>query len=223
MHNTPSAARWPLIVAAALFVALALSVVLGVITGIDKAVYAAIQPLGSRTGDLIASAVTLLGRTDIAVGIAIVTVVVLLIRGRLLPAIAAAAILAVLALDGVLKNLIGQHRPPAGSGHELHLLPAFLPKVSETLSFPSSHSALAAFLAVTIGHAAPRLRPIVWALTFAVVLSRLYLDKHWASDVVGGLLLGIVVGELAWLITAAFEQSVRTKHASRSTDPGSSS
>lgn len=199
-----SPARWaPLLAAGALFSTLALLVNLRVAAGVDRWVYDAFQPLGSETADLIASAMTLLGRTDIAVAIAVLATLILVVRRRrLLPGIAPLAILAVTPLVDVVKSAIVQRKPPAGTGHDLQLLPSILPKASEPGSFPSNHVALAAFLAVVIGHTAPRLRPVVWAIVIAVALSRLYLDKHWASDVIGGLLLGFIVGEIAWLLAS---------------------
>jgi undecaprenyl-diphosphatase len=193
----------PLLLAIALFSTLALLVNLRVTVGIDRWVYDAIQPLGSETGDLVASAVTLLGRTDIAVAIAAVAALVLVARQRRpLPGVAPLAILAVTPLVDVLKRAVVQRKPPVGTGHDLQLLPSILPKASELGSFPSNHAALAAFLAAVLGRAAPRWRPLWWALAIAVGLSRLYLDKHWATDVIGGLLLGFIVGEIAWLLAS---------------------
>ena len=154
---------------------------------------------------------TLLGRTDFAVVIgALATVVLVIRRRRLFPWLAPLAILLLLPLVDVLKSGIGQRRPPAGTGHDLQLVPSWLPKAAETFSFPSSHAVLATFLAVVIGHAAPRLRALAWILALAVALSRLYLDKHWASDVVGGVLLGIFAGEVAWLIATFAAGRMRT-------------
>jgi membrane-associated phospholipid phosphatase len=198
------------VVALALLTTIALLVMPRVLAGLDRWVYQAVQPLGGPVGDAVASAVTLLGRTDIAVGLAAVAALVLVVRQRrLFPGLAPLAIFVVTPLADVLKGAVGQRRPPAGTGHDLQLIPSWLPKAGEAFSFPSNHAALAAFLAVVLGHAAPTLRPWLWIAASAVALSRLYLDKHWATDVLGGVLLGIVVGEAAWLVATVFASRVR--------------
>ena len=55
-----------ILVALAFLSTLALLVVLRVLAGFDQGMSQAVQPLGSSFGDSVASAVTLLGRTDIA-------------------------------------------------------------------------------------------------------------------------------------------------------------
>lgn len=127
----------------ALFVALTVAVVLRLPSVVDQSVYDATQPLGSGAGDVIASAVTLLGRTDIAGGIGIIAAVALsLKRRRLFPNLAPIAVVAVPTLVEAIKTAVGQHRPPAGTGHDLQLIPSLLPKAAgETLSFPSNHAA----------------------------------------------------------------------------------
>ena len=69
------------------------------------------------------------------------------------------------------------------------------PNLSDSLSFPSSHVALAFFIAfflpVKIKY---RVLLIVWAIL--VALSRLLLMEHWLSDVIFGAGIGIVTAYL---------------------------
>jgi undecaprenyl-diphosphatase len=135
-------------------------------------------------------AVTNLGNIRLVVVFALVVVVVELIRRRsrwaLLFFVAVlggeeAAMLAV-------KDLVGRVRPT-------------LTTEAATLgpSFPSGHSATAAAFyaaaALVVGRSLPgRTRHLVIAVavavTVAVAASRVLLDLHWLSDVIGGLALG---------------------------------
>jgi undecaprenyl-diphosphatase len=143
--------------------------------------------------------VSLLGRTDIALLIALVTGAILLWRGRA-EGLAALLIPVVLAADNLVKTLVARPRPPAGAGHSVELLPQLLAKSTETFAFPSSHVALVAFLAVVLGAALPKWRPLFWALVVLVALTRIYLNKHWFTDVVAGALLGVLLAELSLLL-----------------------
>lgn len=176
-----------------------LLVVLGLTSSVDHAVYVAAQPLASGFMDAVASAVTLLGRRDVALIIAGLAVAVLLALRRI-DALIPLFVAVVFVADNLLKDLVARARPPAGGAHDLQLIPLLLPKATETFSFPSSHAALAGFLAVALGAVMPKWRALFWVLAVAVALSRIYLDKHWVSDVVGGLLLGMVVGTFAQLV-----------------------
>ena len=69
------------------------------------------------------------------------------------------------------------------------------------LSFPSGHSAGSAALLIFLGYVAVRHRvspwivgPIVAFIVFLVGLSRVYLDMHWTSDVLGGWMIGAAFG-----------------------------
>ena len=68
-------------------------------------------------------------------------------------------------------------------------------------SFPSSHAANAAALALVLGRRWRRLAPALWALTGIVAFSRMYLDRHFLSDVLCGAGIGLGLGWLtfAWL------------------------
>lgn len=122
----------------------------------------------------------------------------------------------------VTKRVVGRQRPP----QDYRL-------VDETnLSFPSGHALVSvAMLGVLTLVALPHLRAtwarialVLGALLFAVAigLSRLYLGVHWATDVLGGWVVG-----LGWLLTVVTTRrlwrSFRDNQESGSpthTDPG---
>lgn len=68
-------------------------------------------------------------------------------------------------------------------------------------SFPSSHAANAFTLAWVLSSRWRRGWPAFFALAVVVALSRLYLNRHYLSDVVAGALLGMAVAWVAgaWL------------------------
>ena len=63
-------------------------------------------------------------------------------------------------------------------------------------SFPSSHAANAAALAWVFSRRWRRWAPAFWALALLVAASRMYLNRHYPSDVLVGLAIGMAC---AWL------------------------
>lgn len=84
-------------------------------------------------------------------------------------------------------------------------------------SFPSGHTAVATTLAVTLGLLLRRWYVWVAGVAWVVLMmwSRTYLQAHWLSDVVAGLLEGIAVATLAWCAIEA----LRDRRARRSLGP----
>lgn len=85
-----------------------------------------------------------------------------------------------------MKNLFDRARPDA-LGHQVAV---------HNLAFPSGHSAnsMAGWLAIALLATSPRLRvpaiALALAIAFVTGLSRLVLQVHWPSDVVGGWAFG---------------------------------
>lgn len=116
----------------------------------------------------------------------------------------AAHVLAGLAVAGVangaLKYAVGRQRPETTD--DPHRFRPFNGD-NRFQAFPSGHAVVAFSLAASVSEEAKR--PWVTALAYgtatAVAWSRVYEDKHWTSDVVGGALVGTLAGRgtVAWL------------------------
>jgi membrane-associated phospholipid phosphatase len=107
-------------------------------------------------------------------------------------------------LAGIVKVLFGRARPAGGALLNEH-----------TFSFPSGHATSAAAVVVTLCYVMARERIISWPVAIAVGatvplavgLTRLYLDVHWTTDVVGGWAVGLFVAALS---AALYEYLLRT-------------
>jgi len=105
-----------------------------------------------------------------------------------LRAIIATGIESVLVNVGV-KSLFKRRRPRP---MEAHPLPFRQPITS---SFPSGH-ATAAFCAATLLAEGEERVPVFYALATVVALSRVHTKIHHASDVVGGITIGLMLGRV---------------------------
>lgn len=123
-------------------------------------------------------------------------------RRRADAATLAIVMVAVVAIGATMAAVIGRTRP-ADSLAE-----------SVATSFPSGHTAVATTVVVMLGLLLRR--SAVWVAGAAWVLlmmwSRTYLQAHWLSDVVAGLLEGVAVATLVW----ACAESVRARRLARS-------
>ncbi len=95
-------------------------------------------------------------------------------------------------ISGVVKVLYGRARPVGGA-------------LLNSYSFPSGHAATSAAVVVTLCYVMARERIISWptaivvggGIPLLVGLSRLYLDVHWFTDVVGGWTAGLFVAAMS--------------------------
>jgi len=81
----------------------------------------------------------------------------------------------------ILKRAIGRERPDG----------------SDRLSFPSGHAAFAFSTAVVLGSYYPRLKLPLYALASLVTLSRVYLERHYPSDVLAGAIVGAISARIS--------------------------
>lgn len=120
-------------------------------------------------------------------------------RRRCLPRATIAALGAVAAAGvfvTIFKELFDRARPPVAGVEAVGVIP-------DSASFPSGHSATAFAAAVAVGVFYPRLRRPLLALAVVVALSRVYLGMHYASDVLVGSLLGVLLGLASvWVVRA---------------------
>jgi undecaprenyl-diphosphatase len=93
-------------------------------------------------------------------------------------------------VNGAIKSVFKRERPvvQVPRPHKL--------RVPLTTSFPSGHSSAAVVAGMLMAQRSKR-KPIWYGLTLLVASSRVYVRIHHASDVLGGLALGAVLGTLA--------------------------
>ena len=158
---------------------------------------AAMDAVGRRLGvalrspfaDVVFRAVTTMAGTRVALTISLVGAAIAWGRGvrRVATPLALAALLAPLTTRPI-KPLFGRLRP------------GYVDDGGRSFSFPSGHTTMATAVALTLAYVmvreriAPRLAPALAVLfVLAVGASRVYLQEHWVTDVVGGLLIGTAI------------------------------
>lgn len=102
----------------------------------------------------------------------------------------------------VIRVASGRLRPRASPDDPYSFAPGKGLTIFEHRSFPSLHAAVAfttaASLAEEVRHHNPEAfryaAPLLYAAAMVPGLTRLYLDQHWASDVLAGSVLGAVLG-----------------------------
>lgn len=93
-------------------------------------------------------------------------------------------------VNGPVKFMFRRTRPVHDRPRPMHL------RQPRTSSFPSGHATAAFFGAALLRDEDP-LWPLYYALAVIVAASRVHVRIHHASDVIGGVLTGVALGELA--------------------------
>ena len=94
-----------------------------------------------------------------------------------------------------IKRLFRRARPTAGGDDRFEI------RSPVTSSFPSGHASAATFAAIAlIGWDGKRWAPLWGTLAATVAISRPYVRIHHASDVVGGVAVGAVLGSVARIV-----------------------
>lgn len=97
-----------------------------------------------------------------------------------------------LLVNQVVKRLFRRSRPTATGD------PRYVVRRPSTSSFPSGHASSAFFAATLLTvWAGIASAPLWWAIALVVALSRAVVRIHHASDVVGGIVVGVLLAQIA--------------------------
>jgi membrane-associated phospholipid phosphatase len=170
-----------------------LLVLFGVALMTDDAVAAWMQQCKAPLLDLLVGVLNPIGSgvTLLVACLALVAVSRPLGRSRLNDAawLAALAFASTGLVEFTLKHLIGRPRPDTALAAAGLFGPSFAPDID---SFPSGHATSVFAVATVFAAYYPRLRWPLYGLAAAIALGRVYLERHYASDILAGALLGVL-------------------------------
>jgi undecaprenyl-diphosphatase len=89
-----------------------------------------------------------------------------------------------------LKHLLGRYRPDADMPVLALLGPSF---VADVDSFPSGHATSVFAVATVFATFYPRLAWLLYPPAAAIAIGRVYLERHYLSDIMAGAMIGVVV------------------------------
>jgi membrane-associated phospholipid phosphatase len=193
------------------FVAMTMAITAGLFTTLDQQVAQAMHSIWQESLHPLFQLIAELGGIEVT-SILMLALFIYLLRGGFgADALVVVAFVGAVALEVLYKSLLYHPGPPLSISHRDG--PSLTGQFSDSLgnSFPSGHMVrtvvvygLLAFVVRRLSRSrTPRSLaiPVAIAIIVLMVVDRLYLDVHWESDVIGGLLLGgiALVAATVWL------------------------
>ena len=108
--------------------------------------------------------------------------------------ILAALVVDLILCNGILKNLVGRTRP-----FDVNTSVSILINKPRDFSFPSGHTAVSfAAVAALFFSGEKKLWKISLVAAVLIAFSRLYLYVHYPTDILGGIVVGILAGYIGY-------------------------
>lgn len=103
-----------------------------------------------------------------------------------------------------LKNIIARPRP------KIEIPTAIVPfDFYQSFSFPSGHATIAFAAAYILGREHKKSKWLYYSLAMLISFSRIYLGKHYPSDVIAGTFLGLLIGYLSIRLTQKLTRTMK--------------
>jgi len=96
--------------------------------------------------------------------------------------------------EGVVKHIVRRVRPCKYKNYNLLIATPI------TYSFPSGHALSSFAVAEVLSMSFHQYKFIFMGLAFLIAFSRLYLDVHYPTDVIAGIIIGILCSKLIFII-----------------------
>lgn len=186
----------------AAFVALGVAVASGALNAVDNPVNRYAHSIQGHPGlDIAMLSITTMG--DVSTLFLFAIIITIIRRTRKAGLILLITIVALAIVVMYAKPLFGRPVPPYDFTPAIKLPENFgiegdsLAPFAAGLSFPSGHASRATALAFIIGYALYRKSKTagyaMWAFPVMIGISRIYVQQHFPTDVIGGFLIGMII------------------------------